>query len=308
MNGFDDQIRSEDLEGSQNLLNELFTAVKEEEGTLAGGTKLGLGGDSLEALLKSKVAFGNPYDNLIRLDEALFQNLGIELTVIRKKQMREQFDFYYLTLAVALQPSRGAQFTRLECQLTFGPQGPDEPIVDAVFPTSQWRVLLDWGGGLKLGLGGNLDWQAEASLPTALQHQLPLDVRASVHGTGGLKGFVVIPDFSYQVGRPEITAIGTGAECFWRLDNATLQQTQTVPFAIVFKVPHGTSTVQMTGLVSAEPNFKWLAANIRDVFAHLGDKLKAIFQSERRGRERLPLGDHETWTITLPRGTIAAQA
>ena len=102
----------------------------------------------------------------------------------------------------------------------------------------------------------------------------------------------------------EIAALGEGnSQCFWRIDKPQLKKTQTVQLGIVFKVPKGTSSIQLTGIVSVEPDFKWLTANIKDVFEILSDKLKGLFRKEpgeRKNEERFPCGDHEKWTIKLP--------
>src|SRR5262249_15953888 len=126
-------ISPQDLRDTQDLLNDLLTEVSAEEGVLSGGIKLGAGGTALQALRETKVTFGNPSNNLIRLTKKLFDEVKVELTEIRRRQMRDQFDFYFLTLSVSLQPKRGARFTRIECGLQFGPKGAGEPIVQAIF-------------------------------------------------------------------------------------------------------------------------------------------------------------------------------
>ena len=122
----------QDLSEAQTLLESLFTEVTTQEGTLSGGVKLGTGGQALADLRETKITFGNPKNELIRLTPKLFADLGLELSEIYKRQMRDQFDFYYFTLTVSLQPRGGAQFTRLTCSLDFGPKGPGEPIVQVM--------------------------------------------------------------------------------------------------------------------------------------------------------------------------------
>ncbi len=45
---------------SRKLLDELFEAVKVEETVLPGGDKLGLGGQVIDDLRRTKINFGNP--------------------------------------------------------------------------------------------------------------------------------------------------------------------------------------------------------------------------------------------------------
>lgn len=75
-------------------------------------------------------------------------------------------------------------------------------------------------------------------------------------------------------------------------------------FGIVLKVPKSTRSIELAGLVAAEPNISWLVAHLRNVFEYLSEELQAILRrrdEERSGKERLPVGDHERWMITLPR-------
>ena len=301
-----DKFSLQDLNNAQDVLCELFEEVSSEEGTLAGGSKLGTGGNALQGLLETRVTFGNPTNDLIRLTQRLFDDVKVELTEIRKRQMRDQFDFYYMTLTVSMQPKRGAQFTRVECALDFGPKGKGEPIVQSIFPKSEWKEVLNWGGGMNLALDGNLEWGAEVGMPDlgTIIENLPAQIRANIANKNKLKAFIAVPDYSYKLGRTEIAATGEGnSECFWRIEKPDLQKAQTVQFGIVFKVPKDMTFIELTGTVSAEPNMNWLVANLRDVFGELSEKLKSLLRArdnERSSKDRLPIGDHEKWIITLP--------
>lgn len=300
-----DKFSPQDLNDSQDLITEIFREVRSEEGTLAGGTKLGTGGNALEGLRETKVIFGNPTNDLIRLTQKLFDDVGVELTEIRKRQMRDQFDFYYLTLTVSMQPKRGAQFTRVECALDFGPKGKGEPIVQTIFPKSEWKEVLTWGGGMNLALDGNLEWGAEVSMPDGgIIANLPGPVRAKIANKNELKAFIAVPDYSYKLGRTEIAATGEGnSECFWRIEKPDLQKAQTMQFGVVFKVPKDRASIELTGMVTAEPSMNWLVANLRDVVEDLSEKLQHLLRckdEERSGKDRLPIGDYEKWIITLP--------
>src|SRR5262249_899265 len=219
-------VSPRDLKETQDLLTDLFAEVSAEEGVLSGGIKLGAGGNALQALRETKVIFGNPSNNLIRLTKKLFDEVKVELTEIRQRQMRHQFDFYYLTLTVSLQPKRGARFTRVECGLQFGPKGAGEPIVQAIFPKSEWKEALSWGAGLNLAINGNLEWAAEIGLADSIQiENLPDHVKANISNKGGLCAFIAAPGFEYKLGRAEIVATGEGnSECFWRIEKADLQE------------------------------------------------------------------------------------
>lgn len=60
------------LNAAQELLNQFFEEVKAGEGMLAGGTKLGLGGETLQQLKKTSISFGNPYHNLTRMTQEYY--------------------------------------------------------------------------------------------------------------------------------------------------------------------------------------------------------------------------------------------
>lgn len=300
-----DGITPETLQESQELLQELFEEVKAQEGTLAGGTALGIGGQALEDLSKTEITFGNPHNELIRLTPELFEEVGVELKPIHKSQMQSQYDFYYMTLNVSMVPRRGVQFQRLECKLDFGPKGAEEPIIHSFFPTSEWKKVLHWGGGMNLGLNGNLEWSAGVDTPEEIAGiEMPAHVKSNIANKNGLKAFIVMHDFLYKLGRTEIAATGEGNSlCFWRIEKPDLKEVQTVKFGVIFKVPQGTTTVDLIGKAQVEPNFNWLFTQIENVFDALTEKLQALFQlddNERKGKQHLPVGAHEKWTLTLP--------
>ena len=294
-----------DLQNSRNWLTNLLEEVSSEEGRLAGASRLGKGGEALQGLKETEVTFGNPTNNLIRLNEKLFSNIGIQLSEIHKIQMRDQFDFYYMTLSVSMKPKRGAQFTRVECELEFKDGGLKEPIIQTMFPKSEWREVLSWGVGMNLALNGDLEWGVGIDLAEEGNiNILPDDIKARIFNKNELNAFVAAPNYSYKLGHSEIVATGEGNSiCFWRIEKPELQMSQTVQFSIVFKVPKKTKSINLTGIVAAEVNINWLVAQIRNVLEDLSDKLQNLFRKEddeRKGWERLPLGDQESWIIDLP--------
>jgi hypothetical protein len=297
------EFSSQDLTDSQALLDELFTEVQKKEGTMAGGVKLGVGGRTLDDLRATRISFGNPANDLIRLTPKLFSDLDLELSEIHKRQMRDQFDFYYMTLTLSLQVRGDVQFRRVIAWLGFGPKGPGEPIVQTLFPQSLWKPVLSWGGGLKLGLDANLNWSV--AVPDGFDLQgVPAELQGKVGNENALKALIAMPDFSYELGRAEIAAAGEGnSECSWDIAQPSLAKTHNLKFGLVFKVPRGTRRVELLGQATAEPSFNWLIANVSNVFSRLNTGLQDLLgqsDDQRRGRERLPIGDHEHWSLDLP--------
>jgi hypothetical protein len=301
-----DQFSPQDLHDAQTLLTELFTEVKAQEGTLAGGTKLGIGAKALQELRETRVKFGDPRNDLIQLTPLLFEDIGVKVTERMKKQMQTQFDFYYMTLTVSMHAEGDVQFKRMKCRLQFGPQGSDEPIIHAIFPTNKWRDILKGGVGISLALNGDLDWSAGVDLTAlASSMNLPGNVKANIDNKNSLKAFITIPDYSFNLGQNEIIANGEGGpECFWEIEKPELQRTQQVKFGVVFKVSKDTTSVELMGLVVVEPSIRWLATKIRHAFEYLRGADQELIRrrdEERKGKERLPIGDHEQWALTLLR-------
>lgn len=296
-----------DLDQSRILLDKLFTAAVNEESSLDGGTKLGTGGNALKSLRETRVGFGNPKDSLVKLTPDLFQQLGINtITEIQRLQMKDKYDFYFLTMPIILKPGHGAQFSRLDCELDFKPKGALEPIIQSIFPRTEWRDVLNWGGAMNLALNSNLDWELGVDmnqLPKTLYESLSSQISAKVINKNNLKAFIAIPDFSFNLGRVEIVATGEGSsQAYWSINKPELRQIQQLKFGIVFKVLKGVESITLTGKVFAEPSFTWLVANLRDVFENLSNELKGFLQirgSERKGYEKLPIGDYERWMISL---------
>jgi len=298
-----DKPTAPDFQESAALIDELFTDVTKWEGSLAGGQKLKVGGTALDSLKETKVQFGNPKDNLIAITEAALHNSGLAVTSIRKQQMEIDFDFYYLTLTVDMRPKPGAVFKSLTCELNFGPKGPDEPIVQAIFPSSKWHDVMQFGGGMSLALDGNLDWQVGVDASQiANVTGLPADVKAGVVNKNEMKSFIVMPDFSYNLGRFDIAASGEGnSECYWHIEDPDLQKSVSFKFGVVFKVPKGTESITLTGLAWAEPNMSWLTANIKNVFRDLSEKLQNILRKRDDASKELAKGAAEEWVLKLPK-------
>jgi hypothetical protein len=305
MKMIDKFIEPSDLQSSAEMLDQLLKEVAKQEGRLSGGRKLGVGEDTLQKLKETLVRLGNPRDSLVRLTPALFKSVGVELRDIWKKQMKEEYDFYYITLPVSLQPGPGVQFVELECRFTFGPEGSEDPIIQSFFPTSEWKDVLEWGAGMKLALDGDLSYNMGIDGTVLQNRQIPQQIKAKVFNANELQGFIAIPDFRYNLGRAETVAGGTGSNiCFWRIQKPSLRQLYDVPLSAIFKVPQTVQTLHLTGMAAAKPSFAWLTANLRDVYEYLSEQGKSLLRmkdSERQGKDWLPKGDAEEWTLHLPK-------
>lgn len=291
---------------AQTLIQDIYSEVIEEETHLAGGRKLGRGGSAFHDLNESQVSFGFPNDRLIRLTPDLLQKMDIELHLIQAEQIASQYDFYYMAMPVSLYPKRGQLFNRVECHLAFKAEPNQDVIVQNIFPTSQWHPVLAWGGGMNLALNGKLDWEIgvdETQLETV--KQLPGVPIGSIKTNNEIQSRILMPDFSFELGRQEIVATGQGQNfCRWRLRDPQLKQINDLRFIVIFKVTQGTRTIRMLGQVQAEPDMAYLAGEIDDVFSELSQRVKDIFRkpdTARTGVERLPVGDYEVWeSLTLP--------
>ncbi|MGC1197014.1 MAG: hypothetical protein WA882_08975, partial [Geitlerinemataceae cyanobacterium] len=103
-------------------------------------------------------------------------------------------------------------------------------------------------------------------------------------------------------GHPEILTNGEGSStCYWRIQDKELQKMGTAKFAVVFKVPKGTESIELQGIAWAEPDLNWLTADIRDVFGDLSDRLKQLLRQKNEVASRFVRGDAEEWTLTLPK-------
>lgn len=300
-----------DQDQTNQYLDALSQLASSKLGVLSGGTpqELPKGLAIIESLRRSNVSFGDPRNELIQLTEETFKDSGTELTSIYKQQMQNQFDFYYMTLTVDMLPQPGAQFRRLTCELDFSPKGTNQPIVQTIFPNQQWREVLSFGVGMKVGLNGNLDWSAGVDSEQLAQvvGALPGNLKANVSNTNEFSGVVAIPEYKYLLGQTEITALGQGnSNCYWRLQNQELQRIGTAKFGTVFKVPKGADAITLNGIVWAEPDMNWLTTDIRDVFLELMLKFKTISRNKEEAASQFARGAAEAWQLNLPRAIAAS--
>lgn len=303
-----EDITPPNFQETESLLSDLFEEVKKKENFMSGGEELPVGAAAIDQLFQTKVRFGSPRDRLLLLTEKTFRESGAELNGIYQQQIREQYDFYYMTVPVDLLPKPGAQFWRLTCQLDFGPKGSEEPIVQNVFPNQAWREVMNFGVGLDLGLNGNLDWSAgvDPLQLEAIRNLLPGELKANVAGKSGFKNFVAVPTYKYTLGKSDITALGEGnSTCYWRIQDQELQKLGTVKFGLVFKVPKGAESLTLQGTVWAEPNMNWLTADVRDVFDELSDRFQNLLKKKNGMADQLSRGAAEKWELNLPKATAA---
>ncbi|MBW4506840.1 MAG: hypothetical protein KME64_10055 [Scytonematopsis contorta HA4267-MV1] len=290
-------------EDTDTLLSELLEEVQKWEGTLAGGTKQGVGTEAVKSLFQTKVTFGNPKDKLIRLTEETFKNSGTELIDIYKQQMRDSFDFYYMTLSVDLRSEKGAQFKRLTCELDFGPKGRKEPIIQSLFPSDKWRSVLNFGVGMDVSLGGDLEWNLgiDTSQLAQILPFVPENLKANVSTKDNLNVFFVLPGYKHELGYSEIITNGEGnSQCYWRINDDDLQRIGTAKFAIVFKVPKGSNSISLRGTVWAEPKMNWLTSTLEDIANALSERFQKLLGEEDDAARQFARGDSELWTLTLP--------
>lgn len=300
-----DKIAPPDLKQAESLLAELFEEVKINEGTLRGiESNLGMGATTVESLKETKVSFGNPRDNLILLTEETFKEIGVELTDAYRQQMHK-VDFYYMTVAVNLYPRPGVKFWRLYCQLDFSPKGTYEPLVKTMFPQSDWQSLIKLGTGINLGLNANLDWSVGIDGSQIAQlANLPGNIKANVDNKNELKAYIVIPDYSYEMGFFEIVATGIDeSTCQWRIEEPKIQNQATAKFAIAFRVPKGCQSIDLEGTVWAEADIDWLVSYVSDLADILRNLLK---RDKNEAAKKLSRGDQKKWTLPLATTSINA--
>lgn len=260
---------------------------------------------ALNSLRETKVLFGNPRSNLVALTADQLHGSGIELSSIQRQQLEGQFDFYFMTITVNMRPRPGARFSALATELNFGPKGEAEPIVQTIFPQTSWKNVMSFGGGMNLGLDANLNWKVgvDTSRLSQLIEKAP-ELQANLENKNEMKSFIVLRDFAYDLGRFDIAAYGEdNSECYWYIQNSDLQQTLTVRFSTVFKVPAGTEEITLQGLAWAEPSMNWLTGQISNVAGLLSEKLRSLLHVGRWdwSARQLARGAKENWTLKLPR-------
>ena len=287
---------------AESLLQELFEELQKQEGLLAGGQKLGITASMIKDVQETKVSFGNPKNELIPLTEEIFKEAGVELDYLIKRQMKDDYNFYYLTLNVNLRPKPGAKFWRLTCELKFSKE---KTIIQSIFPEHKWQPVIKTGVGMDIGINQNLDIDAriDSSKITEVLKSVPANLKAHIVSKNKFKAFAVIRDCKYELGRPEIVAEGTGSpECYWRIQDKNIEKVGTVKFGVIFKVPKQTKSITLTGITRADIDINLLTGNISDiVLARLPEKIQEwLGLDAEESAKKFFRGDHEKWHLKLP--------
>jgi hypothetical protein len=298
-----EQLNAPDLQAADALVETFLTELGGKS-SLVGGEALPVEAQLLASLRDTKVRFGNPRSNLIAITADQLHGSGIELSSIQRQQLEGQFDFYFMTITVDMRPEPGTHFSALACELNFGPKGANEPIVQSIFPQTSWKNVMSFGGGMNLGLDANLNWKVgvDTSRMSQLVEKAP-ELQADLENKNDMKSFIVLRDFAYDLGRFDIAAYGKdSSECYWYIQNTDLQQTLTVKFSVVFKVPTGTGEITLHGLAWAEPDVNnWLVIDLRNILPQLSRKLQELFRRRDTAARELARGAREEWTLKLPR-------
>jgi hypothetical protein len=297
-------ITPAELLDSKLLLQEIYEEVVAQDSRLGTKPASGSATESFRRLRETRAVLGDPKDNLVKLTPELFSSVGIELKGTWKQSMRDRYDYYYMTLPVTLVPGRGIQFVLLEASFQFSLSLDDQPIVQSMFPTSEWKDVLQWGAGMRVALDADLNYTVGIDADLLTNNTIPQQIKAKIFNDNELQGLITIPSFRYTLGRAEAIAAGVGNNfCFWRIQNPELREMYDITLSAIFKVPKKVRTLQLTGTVIAEPSFAWLTSNLRDVFEYLSEKAQTFLRQrddERQGKDRLPVGDFEEWTLNLP--------
>lgn len=297
----DDFLTPEIVRENEQTLDELYNEVSAYQGTLAGGEKIDLAEkpNALLAFKQTQVSFGNPYDRLVKLTPALFEGTGGKLDDVLTSQMQTSYDFYYMTLNVSMRPQEDVQFSRVECQLNFSIDGKDSVIVQTLFPSSEWKEVIQWGGEVNLGVTGSLGFDLGVSVDKTT---LPVQVQAKVKNSNELNSFIAVPKFTFSMGRSDIEATGEGNSfAFWRIRKPELKQTQTAKFGVIFKVPKGSTTLGLEAIAAVAPSIPWLTANLSSVIRFLSAPFKALFTKPEAEQEKsLSKVASEKWVLNLP--------
>lgn len=269
---------------------------------MAGGQKLGITASMIKDLQETKVSFGNPKNELIPLTEEIFKEAGVELDYLIKRQMKDDYNFYYLTLNVNLRPQPGAKFWRLTCELKFSKE---KTIIQSIFPEHKWQPVIKTGVGMDIGINQNLDIDAgiDSSKITEVLKSVPANLKAHIVSKNKFKAFAVIRDCKYELGRPEIVAEGIGSpECYWRIQDKNIEKVGTVKFGVIFKVPKQTKSITLTGITWADIDINWLKDNIRDiVLPRLSEKIQELLGLDaEESAKKFVRDEREEWHLKLP--------
>lgn len=201
---------------------------------------------------------------------------------------------YLIRLPMGLQPARGAQFSRIECNCEFDSEGDEwKPQLAAVFPEHRFVTLLEYERELKLGIDESFGW-ALPDLTKLLEHSE--DFKTTLAAEIGAKAKVHVPKLQYRLGRAEIHATGVGQRAFWRIDTPTLREESSVEFLMIVRTPVSCKEFSLQCTFAAYPTFTWLTARIGDLFERLSDRLKALLRVKGGEPETagvLPIGEHQ---------------
>lgn len=249
---------------------------------------------ALERLGKEVAEF-SPVLGVYRVSPKHFTSRNISIPAVVADLML-RYDFYLLNIPITLLPSRGWDFTELECSVEFNPgdKAAERPVAHEIFPKQEWQDLIRVSQGLSIGLDAQLSFKADAGdLLTELPN-IGAQMGAKAHAAS--KSELVIGPFTYHARRSKILVRGQGnVYVYWRLSGTDTLQTNEPQLAIVLRVPKGLEHVKIEGVMKASRKFDVFAADFHSLMNYVRERTRSFFE------QGAPLSSTMAWdSVTSP--------
>lgn len=237
----------------------------------------------LSALALETASF-SPKLVVTEISEADFRRQGIEPSWDMQMKFKD-YRFLQVTVPITLFPKAGWAFTRLECWIEFcqdETNNQNKPIIYDLFPEDQWKDILSFTDGFKLGIDAGMHFKAQSEKLSLNTEEFNGEASGGFGIDSGINSKLVVGPFLYNIRRPIVMARGRlNVQAFWRLDGNGYVGNEDVLLGLILMVPKNRrKEINAIGELRAYHDFQtWSADLIRDWGANLTEVIKSFFKS-----------------------------
>ena len=273
----------------------LFISAIEEahhlESTLGSKTKYKKGKAELafESLREGRIEIGDPNGYTYKIDP--HDDFQLSHSMVADQ---ERYAYYVIVEPILIFPKRGAQYKNLECQIEFvGPKDQSVSVLN-IFPKSEWKTVLSWGGDLGVFLKEDFEWGLATEKLELITKKAKATASVGLVDKNSLSGFIQVHPFRYNLGRMDIEAQHSNSIAMWRFDSGfSIRKQKTVSLLVLLKIPKDIKEIQIEVAAQAIVSFEWLTAQLEHVLSGLSEAL----QNTLSKRNSIPLQKFESWKL-----------
>jgi hypothetical protein len=237
-------------------------------------------------LLKNEAATFHQNVSVIKVNANELQESGFIADSGNWKKLLKVYDFYVVTITVALLPVNNWQFDRLQCNIILSSDPPEstQPVAHDLLPNDGWESLMLMTSTFQIGLDENLHFSTQVDMHKNERTKPDRTLKSSMYSLFDAK------DYSLSQSRIHSTGINKSM-LRWRLSEANLMGKSKIQFGIVVNVPSGLGSIRAKGSLEASRSVKFWRLTLGELLDGMPKRIHSFFLAGA------PVSDVRSWDI-----------